>query len=400
MKPVVTVFMDGLKVDSLKYMPFTSSLGHRRRLKTQLGYSNPSHATMYSGVYPNKHHNWFVWRYAPDTSPFKWLRGIGRFPHNIYTKYAFYRMTTALLTRRNTAFCDVPFLWWLPMSAWNNFDVNEKVFWSEPGFLADYPTTFDVLRAHQVPYEVIGMVKGQTHRALDWIETHPFSDIKPWTYLFIGDIDGYSHHHGPDSVETRRRLGEIDRVLEQKYRLFEKALGDFYFMLYSDHGHKTVEEGINLAKIFAARGKDINDYIHIIDINFARFWFRNEVESKAVTEILSSLEKGFILTEEHLRKYRVDMPDNRYGDLIYYLDIPCAFTHGPVSVLGKTRGQLSVSIHGYLPDYPDMDGVFVSNRGLIGDSHLELVDIMPSILDALDLPIPGHVEGKSVWSDP
>ena len=47
-----------------------------------------------------------------------------------------------------------------------------------------------------------------------------------------------------------------------------------------------------------------------------------------------------------------------------------------------------------------MDGVFVSNRSLAGDSHLELVDIMPSILDALDLPIPGHVEGKSVWGDP
>ncbi|MCH8864676.1 MAG: alkaline phosphatase family protein [Chloroflexi bacterium] len=399
MKPVVTVFMDGLKADSLKYMPFISSLGHRRRLRTQLGYSNPSHASMYSGVYPNKHRNWFVWRYAPDTSPFKWLQGIGRLPHNIYTKYAFYRTTTALLTRHNTAFCDVPFLWWLPMSAWSNFDVNEKKFWSEPGFLTDYPTIFDVLRAHHVPYEVIGMVKGQTHRALGWIEAHNFSDIKPWTYLFIGDIDGYSHRYGPDSVETQERLGKIDRVLEQKYRLFEKALGDFCFMLYSDHGHMAVKEGINLSEFFAGRGKDINDYIHIIDINYARFWFRNEKEAEAVTEALSSLGKGFILTEEHLRKYRVDMPDNRYGDLIYYLDTPGAFTHGLVSVLGKPRGHLPASIHGYLPDYPDMDGVFVSNRSLVGDSHLELVDIMPSILDALDLPIPGHVEGKSVWSD-
>lgn len=400
MKPVVTVFMDGLKADSVKYMPFISSLGHQRRLRTQLGYSNPSHASMYSGVYPNKHRNWFVWRYAPDTSPFKWLQGIGRLPHNIYTKYAFYRMTTALLTRNNTAFCDVPFLWWLPMSAWSNFDVNEKTFWSEPGFLTDYPTTFDVLRAHHVPYEVVGMVKGQTHRALGWIEAHSFSDIKLWTYLFIGDIDGYSHRYGPDSVETQQRLGEIDRVLEQKYRLFEKALGDFCFMLYSDHGHMAVEEGINLAEFFAGQGKNINDYIHMIDINYARFWFRNETEAESVTEALSSLGKGFTLTEEHLRKYRVDMPDNRYGDLIYYLDTPGAFTHGLVSVLGKPRGQLPASIHGYLPDYPDMDGVFVSNRSLIGDSHLELVDIMPSVLDALDLPIPGHVEGKSVWSGP
>ncbi len=400
MKPVVTVFMDGLKADSVKYMPFIGSMKHRRRMRTQLGYSNPCHASMYSGVYPDRHGNWFVWKYSPDTSPFRWLRQIGRLPHNIYTKYAFYRLTKALLTRGNTAFCDVPFLWWLPMSAWGNFDVNEKRFWSEPGFLGDYPTTFDILRANRIPYEVIGMVKGQTHRALDWIEAHPFSDTRAWTYLFIGDIDAYSHHHGPDSVETRERLRKIDRVLEGKYRQFEKELGDFYFMLYSDHGHSPVDEGVNLANFFTAQGRNIYDYIHIIDANYARFWFRNEEEARAIEQTVSHLDKGFILTESHRQKYRVDMPDNRYGDLIYYLDTPYAFTHGLVSVLGKWHGHLSASIHGYLPDYPDMDGVFVSNRELVEDSHLELVDIMPSILQALSLPVPEHVEGRSVWSEP
>jgi predicted AlkP superfamily pyrophosphatase or phosphodiesterase len=398
MKPVVTVFMDGLKADSVKHMPFISSLGNQRRMRTQLGYSNPSHASMYSGVYPDKHLNWFIWRYAPETSPFKWLKLPGHLPQNIYTKYAGYRMTTALLTRGNSAFYSVPFLWWLPVSAWCNFDVNEKKFWSEPHFLADYPTIFDILRANGIPYEVIGMVKGKTHLALGWIEAYTFTDIKPWTYLFIGDIDGFSHSYGPEATETRERLRKIDGVLEQKYRLFEKELGDFYFMLFSDHGHSPVKEGINLSTVFAMKGKNINNYIHIIDANYARFWFRNDKEVEAVKEVLSNLQKGFILTDEHLRKYRVDMPDNRYGDLIYYLDTPYAFTHGLVSVLGKPRGHLSASIHGYLPDYPEMDGAFISNRSLMDASHVELVDIMPSILHALNLPIPDHVEGKVVWS--
>lgn len=396
MKPVVSVFVDGLKADSIKYMPFLSSLGNQRRIKTLLGYSNPSHASMYSGVYPNKHLNWFIWKYSPGTSPFKQLKWLSHFPHNIYTKYACHRMAT--LFTSNTSFCGIPFLWWLPVAAWSNFDVNEKKFWSEPGFLPDYPTIFDILRTNHVPYEVVGMVKGQTHLALGWIEEHTFPEIKPWTYLFIGDIDETSHKYGAESIQTKERLKRIDHILEQKYRLFEKRIGDFYFMLFSDHGHIEVKEGVNLLSVFASQDKNIDDYIHIIDANYARFWFRNDEEEKQVKEVLARMQNGFILTEEHLRKYNVNMPDNRYGDLIFYLDAPYAFTHGLVSVLGKQRGHLSASIHGYLPDYPEMDGAFVANKSLVSDSYLGLVDVMPSILYALNLPIPDHVEGKVVWS--
>jgi len=397
MKPVVTVFIDGLKAESIKYMPFLNSVGSQRRIKTQLGYSNPSHASIYSGVYPNKHLNWFIWKYSPGTSPFRWLKGFGRFPHNIYTKFACYKIST-LLSLGNSSFYGVPFLWWLPVEAWSYFDVNEKKFWSEPNFLPNYPTIFDILRTNHIPYEVVGMVKGQTHKALKLIEQHTFPKIKPWTYLFIGDIDELSHQYGQESVETKERLNKIDRILEQKYRLFEKELGDFYFMLFSDHGHIKVKGGINLSSVFASQGKSINDYIHLIDSNYARFWFRNEKEEKQVKEILSRMQNGFILTEEHLRRYNVNMPDNRYGDLIFYLDAPYVFTHGPISVLGKQRGLLPFSMHGYLPDYPEMDGVFISNKKLVGDSYLRLVDIMPSILKALNLSIPSHIDGKVVWS--
>ncbi len=396
MKPVITVFIDGLKADSIKHMPFLSSLDSQRRIKTELGYSNPSHSSMYSGVYPSKHLNWFVWRYSPETSPFKWLKGLSLFPHNIYTKFACYKMATIFI-RGNTSLYGVPFLWWLPLKDWGYFDVNEKKFWSEPNFIPDYPTIFDMLGANHVPYEVVGMVKGQTHLALKLIEQHPFAEIKPWTYLFIGDIDELSHQYGQESAQTRERLSQIDRILGQKYRLFEKKLGDFYFMLFSDHGHMEVREGINLTSVFASRGRNINDYIHFIDANYARFWFRNKQEERQVKDILSGIKEGFVLTEEYLQKYHVAMSDNRYGDLIFYLDAPYVFTHGPVSVLGKQRGLLPVSMHGYLPEHREMDGVFVSNQKLAEDSYLRLVDITPSILHALDLPIPDHVDGKVIW---
>jgi hypothetical protein len=135
-----------------------------------------------------------------------------------------------------------------------------------------------------------------------------------------------------------------------------------------------------------------------VDSTFARFWFRNKKEEEEVCEILSELDsKGFVLTEEHLKKYNLSMPDNRYGDLIFYLDVPYIFDHGDLKVMGKKFSVSNVAMHGYLPDYPESDGVFISNKEVLEGSHVELVDIMPSILNALDVKIPDYVDGKVLW---
>ena len=74
MKPVLSFFFDALKPDSLQYMPFLNSLAHKRRMRSELGHSVTCHPSMYSGVHPNKHLQWFVWKYDPATSPFAWTR--------------------------------------------------------------------------------------------------------------------------------------------------------------------------------------------------------------------------------------------------------------------------------------------------------------------------------------
>ncbi|MEM2780621.1 MAG: hypothetical protein QW791_07135, partial [Candidatus Bathyarchaeia archaeon] len=55
-----------------------------------------------------------------------------------------------------------------------------------------------------------------------------------------------------------------------------------------------------------------------------------------------------------------------------------------------------VSMHGYLPDYPDSDGVFISNMRLKKDRMI-LQDIAPSILQALGLETPKYIDGEPVW---
>lgn len=401
MRTVVTVFIDGLKPESVEHMPFLNSLPNKRRIRTELGYSPTCYASMFSGVHPNKHLHWLTWRYSPDTSPYRWLNKfkIDKLPHNAFTQYACYKITDyiggAVIPWEGV----MNLTWWyLPIRRWHYLDIAIKKHWSEPGFIKDYPSLIDILIANKVPYEIVGLKAPTLAESSRTIDQHNFDEIKNWIFFFVGDIDPLSHRYGQDSPQTISRLKEIDRILERKYMIFDRLVPDFHFMLFSDHGHIKVNGRVNLKDIFNSQKDSLDNYICFLDESYARFWFRNEAERNKVTKVLSLLrDKGFILTEEHLSKYRVNMPDNRYGDLIFYLDAPYAFHHGAV-VLGKRiEGKPAVSAHGFLPDYADSDGVLVSNKELKDFSYIELVDIMPSVLDVLGIKIPVHVDGRVIW---
>ena len=402
MVPVLTAFIDGLKPESLIYMPFLNSFMTKKRLRPELGYSIVCYASMYTGVHPDKHLRWFIWKYSPKTSPFRWINriGIDKFPHSIYTKYVLHKVSQAF-NGSNTAYFGIPFLVHTPIRLWHYFDVDEKKFWNEPGFIEIYPTLFEILNGSSIRYEVVGMAKKGASESSRIIAQHLFKKIKPWTYLFVGDVDPLSHTYGQDSLITIKRLKEINDILEKVYNAFNKKLKDFYFICFSDHGHIKVKDRLNLSSLFRCHGKSIENYIHFLDANYARFWFRDEEEREEVSTILSDLDKGFILRKKHFEKYNISMPDNRYGDLIFYLDAGYIFDKGRVFAMGRERSSLSktVSMHGYLPDYPGSHGVFISNAKIQETDYVQLVDILPSILALLGIQFPHHVDGRVFWEE-
>jgi len=288
--------------------------------------------------------------------------------------------------------------WWnLPVRYWSYFDLAVKKLWYEPHYI-NFPTIFDILRENNIPFKIVGLEDNPLDVSSKTIEQY-FDKIRPWTFFFIGDIDLLSHSYGQDSEITIKRLKRIDTVLETIYQTLTKKTSDFCFMVFSDHGHIKIKEGIQLNSFFKIFNDSLDNYIHFIDANFARFWFGEEDEKRRVERVLLHMEEdgfGFILTEEHLNRYNLNMPDNRYGDLIFYLDAPYVFSH-KIKLAWKELGHDPVSSHGYLPDYPDSDGVLISNKTLSSKSHIKLVDITPSILSALDLEIPSYMDGEVIW---
>ncbi|MCL5256613.1 MAG: alkaline phosphatase family protein [Chloroflexi bacterium] len=392
MRPVLTFFFDALKPESLKYMPFLDSFPYKRRMRSELGHSVTCHPSMYSGVHPNKHLQWFVWKYDPGNTPFRWARVFKYlgFVDNVGSRYFLHKYTRQYRPN-NTSWFGVPLLVNVPLRYWPYFNVVEDRAWDEPGYLKTYPTVFDILRSHSVQFEIVGMTKGAGSE-FNQIGNHRFAKIRPWTYFFLGSIDGYSHKYGQDAPETIDRMRRLDQLVESKYRAYEQLVPEFDVFVFSDHGHIPAPKRVDIHAVFQQHGVKLSRFIHLIESNYARFWFRNDRERAIVERVLSGMHEGLILQDEHFHRYHLEMPDNRYGDLVFYLDAPYLFSK---TIWGFSRGQKSM--HGYLPDHPASDGLFLSQRPLVAGEHAELVDILPTLLASLGLPIPGYADGQVLW---
>ena len=395
MKQVLAVFIDGLKYTSLSHMPFVSSFSSKKKLKTILGYSITCHASMYSGLYTDRHLMWFLWKYGPESSPFRWIPD-SRFVdivNSLPSRYFLGKMTR--LFSDSTSYGGVSVMKKSALKNWKYFDTAEKKLWDEVGYLEDSKTIFDFLRDNNKTIDSVGLTDIKNEGgSIKHVEAYTVPDEpSDVTYLFIGDVDHVSHVHSQESPECVDVIKRIDREVERVYSEIKDRTGEApELVCWSDHGHMKIDEQYDIYEHFSTRGTELDDLIHIIDANFARFWFRDDRERELVTRLLTDMPSGFIMTDDDLEKYRTKMPDRRYGDLIYYLEHPYMFKKTVWGYGLRTR-----SIHGFLPEHTETEGVFVSNLKVAKKDHVELVDIVPSLLDLLKIDSEVDFDGQSLW---
>lgn len=394
MKPLLSIFIDGLKPESVIHMPFLNGFAHQRRIKGEYGYSIACHASMYSGVHTDVHKFWFVWQLAPNSSPFKKLKHILNLPFMGSLPGKLFLHKTALLfeNKPNTSFFGIPRVVHVPVRFLKYLDVTEKCNYDEPGYLSEVPSLFDILRGSNIDFTVVGMDKSE-HEESKILAKHNKHTKNNWIYWFMGDVDHFSHEFGQTSDEAIKRLRLLDDLLKQKYHQLIEQIGEVDFLLWSDHGHIDVFNKIDLYEVFEQAGENLNSYKYVIDGNYARFWFDTKRQEAQVRAVLANIgEVGENLEIKDQIDYRVYAGDNRFGDLVFSLHPGHIFNK---TIWGWSRKMKSM--HGYNPDFKESDGVVISNMPLQAGRRLELIDVTPSILVRLGLPIYDYMEGTSFW---
>lgn len=389
----MAVFLDGLGADALGRMPFLSSQTTTRRVRTELGYSITCHASMYTGLRPDRHHRWFVWQRGPGSSPFRWLRPL-RFLSAIDSLAL--RVGATKVTRRfvrTTSWFGVPYPVHVPWKYLPLLDISERRLWTDPGYVEGIPTIFDQMRAAGVSTQIVGMAK-RGRRGLQAIqEWQPQGSRAQFTYLFAGDIDHASHQFGQGSSEVSALLARTDALIAEHFRVAQQWSPNIVLVVWSDHGHHDVQR-LDPFQLLTRHEIDLSPYLHVIDTNFIRVWVSSDAERRSIVARLDAMGVGHVLSEADLDRYRCRMPDDRYGNVIFYLDVPYAFDR---TIWGYGRNLASA--HGYLPDHPRSDGIFISSLPA-RDGVVDLVDVAPSLLAVLELPIQPGLDGQSVWDGP
>lgn len=387
-KTLFTVFLDGLKPESLKHMPFVNSFIEKKQLRTILGYSITCHASMYSGVFPDKHRMLFIWKKNILNSPFKilkWIK-IPSFMDNIYVRFLVWKVISRFINF--PSFFGLPFVAHLPFKFWHNLDLSEKKFWDQDNYIDSYKTIFEIFREKKIDYKVIGMEKGLGDESF-FVAKSEINKSFDWVYLFMGDVDHFSHSHTQESNYSIDRLKIIDKIIMEKYIEYKKIQPNTKFLLFSDHGHSVICEKINLYDKFQENGLELNSFFHVIDANFCRIWVNCEKDKQKIVNILNSIAGGWILSEEEQKKEHIYLDGNEFGDIIFYLDKGAVFSP---TIWGA--GSKVKSMHGYLPSHDDSYGVVATDLA-IQSRELYLVDLGPTILDFFGLKFPYETDGSS-----
>lgn len=382
---VLLYFMDGVKYDMMqKHMPFLASL-HTKPLMSDFGYSCACHATMYTSRYIEEHGTWYIWKRG-NNSPYKWLNYM---PGLKYINWLPLKLVLGKITRKlskNSSYPGVPCLVNLPLKYWPLFETTEDVLWSDERYKPEIPNLFSIMRNKKVKHHIIALHRGT--KADDAMKEEYQVDYKndDFVYYFIGYTDNIMHQYGEWQKESQEYLTKVDAFIKETFNKAKAVRGENVTLIaFSDHGHIDIEEPkININDYFKPYGLKINQYIHLIEANYARFWFRNDKERKDVEQVLADMTEkglGFILDKEYKERYHLNVNPEGHGEIVYYLAAPHEFTN-TIWGFGKTVK----SGHGFEPTLPKHYGIFCSNKPLAQNRKFAyLTDVLPSVLEAVGI---------------
>ena len=392
--PVLSIFADGVRHDSLRYMPFVSRL-NSVPLETVLGYSITCHPSMYTGVYPDKHKIAFHWvksekkygpysllSFFPDVFPFS-NSFVQAVCSHFYAKFFL----------KSSAFMGYSKVLNLPMKFWHLLDINEFKYWDEENYINDdVRTIFELVRERGLTSHISKIHKPNLGK-IDYIEV-----VNPknydWVYYFVGELDGISHSHTQHSQEGKKLLLKLDSFVKDRYQEFEKEHSDFTFIFWSDHGHIPIDTRYNLYEEFEKHRINLKKIFHIIDSTTARFWPETDSERNTIQRIMREIPEANLVSSKEYLELHLPEEENLYGKLFYYLNGGAVFTHTIHGFGLKTQ-----SMHGYHPKANGNAGLFASNKPIKQD-QATLPDVFATSIKKLGIKyIPkAGLDGKNILS--
>jgi Type I phosphodiesterase / nucleotide pyrophosphatase len=354
----VFVLIDAFGWELAQRLGFLSDvLPYRAPLRTVLGYSSGAIPTMLTGKSPAEHGHWNLFYYDPAGSPFHWLRRFHFMPdwilnHRV-TRKALKELGQRMLGLGPLFDCAVPPRL-LPY-----FDWVEKRNIYEPHGIRGTASIFDQLAVADVPHRVYSYHDLNDAQILSRARQDIEAGRATLFFLYLSEVDAFLHHHVEDNARLKAKFAVYETRLRELLATARRRNPRIGFTLFSDHGMTPVRRHHDLARDIEALGLRMpDDYLAVYDSTMARFWFFSPQARQPIVERLALLPCGRVLTEEERQDLGIRFSDRRYGDLVFLLDPGWLVSSSDFNA----PGWMPAGMHGYHPDDPYSDAIFLSNQ--------------------------------------
>ena len=367
-------FLSRLKKDNFSF-DLTPIIGYQRHL-----------ASLFSGSWPKDINVWNTFRFSPQTSIFKWTLPFSFF--KIFD-YKFIKYFIDLISYLAAGVSDMMPVQ-IPIKIMNKFDIVLR----EPITALNSsvkPNFFNLLREHQISFSyfkgglkyankdsnkkflanLIHLISRSDKRTIK----NALKDNSDFKFIYLMELDGLTHGSGVDSLETKNKLKEIDRLLEGYFKKSNRP-----FVIISDHGVVEVKDTIDIISEIDSLGFVLGrDYLVFLESVIAVFWFFNQKAEEKIISALKEIKGGHILEKNEKREFGIDFKDRQFGDLHFLLE------PGKIIKPDYYRAKNTAkAMHGYSPNA--YKGIFLTNLKINKQVEtINFIDIIPTIADFFGL---------------
>jgi len=232
----VLILLDAFRWDyiSKEFSPFLHRFSDARNSITGLSrelFGFQMRDAFFAGLYPESSNISNMYIYSPETSPFKFTKympaifdKLPRFKHltrNVITKRVRKKITYSALKCYATPIE-------MPINLLQYFDFSEKYLpWEKH---LNVPTLFDMLKENNFKWEYFGwsiVTDYNSDRKIVEEFKQRIGSSDSFIYIHLSQLDGLGHIYGPESIEVKKGVNEIDslvkQILDHSNQIFDKV---------------------------------------------------------------------------------------------------------------------------------------------------------------------------------
>lgn len=372
------VLIDALGWEFIKDRQFLQDLlPYRQPLRTVLGFSSGAIPTILTGQSPAVTGHWNLFYYDPQGSPFRWLKYFRFLPDQLLNSRVSCKIVKEL-GRRVLGMGPLFECFVSPrLMPWFNWVEKRNIY--SPGGISGARSIFDELAARDRACHVYTYHHWKDDEILSKARGDIATSNASVFFLYLSEVDHFLHFHCNEPNRIDAILAHYAERLRSLYEHAQTMSADVTMTVFSDHGMRPVQNHYPLvSEIQALRFKSPEDYLAVYDSTMARFWFFNAPARQRITDFLEQVPCGKILREPELARLGLNFADNRYGDVIFLLDPGWLISNNDFS----SGGWHPLGMHGYHPDDPYSDAIFLSNRDP-GRSMRTIADVHSCLMEAV-----------------